>query len=173
MAALRIGAVLAVLALCGPAALAVDRSVFKTCEQSSFCRRSRSLKPGTSTFRVATTSAPTTTATSASMDLVNGADRTFVLTVQALQSSTFRVQIDEKAPLHQRYRIEDALKADPQTAPLTVTGGDTAVVTLTAGANRVVITKEPLRLDFYANDVLSVTANGKGLMRFEHYRERP
>lgn len=39
---------------------------------------------------------------------------------------------------------------------------DTAVITLT-----------PFKIDFYQNEVLSLTVNGKGLMRFEHLRTKP
>lgn len=152
---------------------AVDHDVFKTCSQSSFCRRCRALKPGVSTFNVLAETL-TTAASSVTMDVINAANgQMFVLSVQALQSSTFRVQIDEKAGLFQRYRIEDALKAEPLVASLTVGSTEGAEITLTSGQNRVVITKQPLRIDFYQNNVLTVTANGKGLMRFEHYRTKP
>lgn len=157
--------------------LAVDHSVFKTCSQSSFCRRCRSLQPGTSTFQVVDNTLSTTNGgTTAVVDLLNSANgQLFVLSVQALQSNTFRVQIDEKTPLRTRYRIEDALQADPQTAVLAaVANADgTISITVSGTTNRVVITKQPFRIDFYVDNVLTVTANGRGLMRFEHYRVKP
>lgn len=154
---------------------AVDHSVFKTCTQSSFCRRCRALQPGTSTFNVIASTEPVTVDSSTvRVDLTNTANGvSFVLTVQALEANTFRVQIDEKTPLFERYRVEDALKGDPVAVALQLASNDGTKLTLTAGTNRVEITKVPLQLDFYENNVLTVTANGRGLMRFEHYRTKP
>lgn len=45
-------------------------------------------------------------------------------------------------------------------------------IELTAGPNRAVIHAKPFRIDFYQNDVLTVSANAKGLMRFEHLRKK-
>lgn len=56
------------------------------------------------------------------------------------------------------------------TSVTEATNGD---VTIVAGSNKLFIAANPLRLDFYQNDVLSVTVNGKGLMRFEHLRTKP
>lgn len=43
---------------------------------------------------------------------------------------------------------------------------------LTAGTNKAVIHAEPFTIDFYRNDVLFVTTNAKGLLRFEHLRKK-
>lgn len=53
---------------------------------------------------------------------------------------------------------------------MTEKSGDQVV--LTAGLNRAVINAKPFRIDFYQNDVLTVSANAKGLMRFEHLRKK-
>lgn len=45
-------------------------------------------------------------------------------------------------------------------------------ITLTAGTNKAIIHAEPFTIDFYRNDILFVTANAKGLLRFEHLRRR-
>lgn len=168
-------ALIGLIHLIATPASAVDHSVFKTCTQSSFCRRCRTLQPGTSAFNVVASTAPETVDTSTvRVALVNSANSVqFVLTVQALEANTFRVQIDEKTPLYTRYRLEDALKGTPVGVAMTVSANDATKVTLTAGTNRVEISKQPLRLDFYENNVLAVTANGRGLMRFEHYRTKP
>lgn len=54
-----------------------------------------------------------------------------------------------------------------------VTEASTGDVTIVVGANKLIIMAKPLRLDFYQNDVLTVSANSKGLMRFEHLRTKP
>lgn len=52
----------------------------------------------------------------------------------------------------------------------TVTGADDSAITITVGSNRAVITAIPFRVDLYNSNVLSVSLNAKGLMRFEHLR---
>lgn len=56
------------------------------------------------------------------------------------------------------------------TSVTEATNGD---VTIVVGTNKLIIMAKPLRLDFYENEVLSVSANSKGLMRFEHLRNKP
>lgn len=46
-------------------------------------------------------------------------------------------------------------------------------VVITCGANKAVIHAAPFKIDFYRNDFLFVTANAKGLFKFEHYRKKP
>lgn len=49
---------------------------------------------------------------------------------------------------------------------------DTQIVITAGPHNRAVIVAQPFRIDFYQNDVLTVSANAKGLMRFEHTRSK-
>ena len=44
--------------------------------------------------------------------------------------------------------------------------------TLKSGQNKVEVILEPLRLDFYSNEVLVVSANARQLMRFEATKEK-
>lgn len=48
-----------------------------------------------------------------------------------------------------------------------------AELTITCKQNKAVIHAAPFKIDFYRNDVLFVTANAKGLFKFEHYRNKP
>lgn len=49
-----------------------------------------------------------------------------------------------------------------------------AQIVISAGKlNKAVVVAQPFRIDFYQNDVLTVSANAKGLMRFEHTRAKP
>lgn len=89
------------------------------------------------------------------------------------QDNTFRVIVDEKSPIKPRYRVVDALKSNPIPEKLTVTEQTDSQITITSGTNKAVIKGKPFQLDFYNNDVLTVTLNGKGLMRFEHIRTKP
>lgn len=112
--------ILLIVAICLlPTTLAVNRTSFKTCEQSSFCRRCRSLSPGISQFQLVS---GTLTSSSAELtvDLVNNENaKEFVLRVTAVNETgfTFRTEIDEKAPLKERYRVEDSLQQEPTSVP--------------------------------------------------------
>lgn len=46
-------------------------------------------------------------------------------------------------------------------------------IAVQAGNNKVVLTAEPLKLEFYQGDILVSVVNGKGLFAFEHYRTKP
>lgn len=103
--------------------VAVNRTSFKTCEQSSFCRRCRSLAPGTSQFQlVSGTMLTSSTSEQLTVDLVNNENgQKFVLRLTAVNETgyTFRTELDEKTPLKQRYRVEDSLQQEPSTFPYT------------------------------------------------------
>lgn len=92
----------------------VDRNNFKTCDQSSFCRRCRKVQPNASPYSVVAGSL-NTYSDSVTAELRNADNgQLFVLKVAALKDDTFHVQIDEKQPLIPRYRVLDALKGPVQ-----------------------------------------------------------
>jgi hypothetical protein len=41
---------------------------------------------------------------------------------------------------------------------------------LVMGSSKLVVSASPLRLDFYSDGVLAVSANARGLLRFEQFR---
>lgn len=53
---------------------------------------------------------------------------------------------------------------------LTISGTDATVLTVTVGVNTAVITANPFRIDFLNDNVMVVSMNAIGLMRFEHLR---
>lgn len=85
------------------------------------------------------------------------------------QDNTFHFEIDEKTPLHNRYRVTEALKEEPKFDAITVTSS-ASEITVTSKQNKAVIKMSPFKIDFYQDNVLSVTVNGKNLLRFEHLR---
>lgn len=99
----------------------------------------------------------------------------FVLQLRALKDNTFNLVIDEKTPISRRYRVVDALKAEPIADSIEVSekSDNEIVVTAKSSRNRAHIYAAPFRVDFYSNDVLTVSANAKGLMKFEHLRRKP
>ncbi|XP_067640752.1 neutral alpha-glucosidase AB isoform X2 [Eurosta solidaginis] len=150
----------------------VDHTNFKTCEQSSFCRRCRKVTPDQSKFALVPGSL-NTYSDSVTADLIHKDNKhLFTLKLEALESDIFRLLIDEKTPLKPRYKVEHALKSAPKPGSIKVLEGD-AELTIISGPNKAIIIADPFRIDFYQNDVLTVSANAKGLMNFEYLRPKP
>lgn len=129
------------------------------------------MEPGNSVFEVV----PGTVQTfrdHVTVELLNRENRhPFILKLESVQGNTFHLEIDEKAPLKPRYRVVDALKGPVQTVAVQVEKGADET-TVTSQNKKAVIVHKPFRLDFYLDDVLTVSVNSKGLMRFEHLRKK-
>ncbi|XP_031467814.1 neutral alpha-glucosidase AB-like [Phasianus colchicus] len=113
---------------------AVDRSNFKTCEQSSFCRRQRSFQPGRSPYRALLDSLQLSPE-SVTVQVVNEATKVpLQLELQALHSNITRLRLRELRPLRPRYEVPDVLVGDlPHPEPLSVSGRDEGSVELSWG----------------------------------------
>lgn len=111
---------------------------------------------------------------SITVDLFNKDTKVFyILKLTALKDSTFRLYINEKNPLHQRYEPEYALQDQPQTSKLILIEKTTDHVIVTSGENKVILYATPFRIDLYSQNILVISANARGLMRFEHHRVKP
>ncbi|XP_039959611.1 neutral alpha-glucosidase AB isoform X2 [Bactrocera tryoni] len=154
-------------------AVSVDHTNFKTCEQSSFCRRCRNVKPDNPKFALLPGTL-NTYSDSITAELQHKDNKhIFTLKIEALElGNTFRLLVDEKNPLKPRYRVTDALKSAPKPGSIKVQEGE-AEFTITSGPNKAVVNADPFRVDFYQNDVLTVSVNAKGLMTFEYLRPKP
>lgn len=97
----------------------------------------------------------------------------YVLQLTGLKDNTFRLHINEKNPLYPRYESEHALQDQPQIAELTLVERTADYVTVKNGGNKAILYTSPFRVDLYSQDVLVVSANARGLMRFEHHRAKP
>ncbi|KAF2893060.1 hypothetical protein ILUMI_13106 [Ignelater luminosus] len=151
---------------------AVDRNNFKTCEQSSFCRRLRGVKPGESKYELNLGSLQVSD-TTIEAELVNKeADVTFKFVLTALVDNTFRVVVDEVKPLHPRYKVEGALDGEPQVSKLELLERSSEQVVIKSGDNKVIIKAAPLKVEFYQGDSLASVVNGRGLFVFEHLRAK-
>uniref|UniRef100_A0A8B9QZH5 Neutral alpha-glucosidase AB n=1 Tax=Anas platyrhynchos TaxID=8839 RepID=A0A8B9QZH5_ANAPL len=157
------------------AALAVDRSNFKTCEQSSFCRRQRSLQPGRSPYRALLESLQLGPG-AATLQLVNEATKVpLLLELSGLRENTTRIRIRELHPLRPRFEVPDVLLGEPQPEPLTVTGREEGSLELALGpgGHRLLLTAKPFRMDLLRGRQLLASINARGLLVFEHLRPRP
>lgn len=114
------GAVVAVLLLLlqlSTVVQTVDRNNFKSCDESSFCRRCRKVPQGATPFAVVPNTL-NTYSDSVTVDLLNAENgQLFVLKLAALKTNTFHVVVEEKEPLIPRFRATDALKGplEPDT----------------------------------------------------------
>lgn len=97
----------------------------------------------------------------------------YLLQLTALKDNTFRLQINEKNPHHPRYVPEHALQDQPQTSKINLIEKTTGHITVTSGENKVILYANPFRVDLYSQNVLAISANARGLMRFEHHRTKP
>uniref|UniRef100_A0A2M4BCF3 Glucosidase II subunit alpha n=2 Tax=Anopheles marajoara TaxID=58244 RepID=A0A2M4BCF3_9DIPT len=157
--------------------VAVDRNNFKTCEQSSFCRRLRSLEEQTSDF----VALPQTLQQFKQYITLNlqhqKTQHEYQLKLACLLTgNSFHFQVDEREPLSARYRVTDSLVQPPQYGPTTVEGSSGTLIMVACGEGeqkaKAAIQIAPFKVDFYRNGVLVLSANGKGMMRFEHRRTK-
>lgn len=54
-----------------------------------------------------------------------------------------------------------------------VTEKSDSEIVVVCGKNKAVVHAIPFKIDFYSDNVLTVSANAKGLFRFEHLRKKP
>lgn len=135
-----------------------------------YYRRCRKMEPGKTAYVVI----ENTVATNESklyMDLYNkdtGVE--YFLQMTALKGDTFRLHINEKNPLNERYEVKGALKGPPETRKLTLVERTSDHATVLNGNGKAVVYFNPFRVDLYSDNVLVISANARGLMRFEHQR---
>jgi len=98
---------------------------------------------------------------------------TYTLQFISLKESTFRLHINEKNPLHPRYETKYALHDQPQTEKFDSVEKTAESITLIKGQNKAILYINPFKVDLYSQDVLTISANARGLMRFEHLRTKP
>ena len=97
----------------------------------------------------------------------------YILKLTALRDNTFRLYVNEKNPLHARYEVEFALQREPQVSKIDSVEKSETSVTVKSGANKAVLFLKPFKVDLYSQDELVISANARGLMRFEHIRKKP
>ncbi|XP_068182024.1 neutral alpha-glucosidase AB isoform X1 [Antennarius striatus] len=153
---------------------AVDRANFKTCDQSSFCKRQRAMKPGESPYRALLETMELTN-TRLTLQLINDNNKVrLLLELYRLQGNITRVKINELKPLKPRYEVPDVLIREPPTEPLSLLSQDENGVVLSLGAEsqRVILSARPFRLDIMEGRNVLMSLNSRGLLAFEHLRMR-
>lgn len=153
---------------------AVNRADFKTCEQSSFCKRHRALEPGQPKYVVL----PETVKLDGSVlsahlrQKENG--RLLSLRLTSLHDSTLRLSLDEVEGLRPRFRADDALTGPPKEAKFkSHTPGAASSMLMTLDGHKVILHYAPFRLDVYrGSGDLVLSLNSAGLLKYEHFREK-
>ncbi|CAG9861083.1 unnamed protein product [Phyllotreta striolata] len=150
--------------------MGVDKGNFKTCEQSSFCRRLRGMTAGESKYKLDLNSLQISD-NSIEANLLNG-DVKLKFTLTAINGNIFRIQVDEANPLYKRYKPQFALKGEPQVSKLSLLERSTDSVSIAHNSDKVVLHAEPFKLEFYHDKELVSVVNGRGLFAFEQYRKK-
>ena len=164
------------LVLCGLQSVnTVDRSKFKTCEQSAFCRRSRATVPNQSPYQLdlSTLTASPTFVEAVLVNTVN--DVRFRVEIIGLEDAKFRMRIKEAFPMVPRFEVPHVLVGEPEQKAITVKDQSEEGFTVEShdGSNKAVVRAKPFQVDFYSRGVLVVSSNAKGLIKFEHTRKKP
>uniref|UniRef100_A0A336LQR0 CSON011306 protein n=1 Tax=Culicoides sonorensis TaxID=179676 RepID=A0A336LQR0_CULSO len=146
--------------------ICVDKNNFKRCDQSSFCRRCRKVQPGSSPYSLVSSTLKTFKSY-ITLDLKNNENgHEFILKLEAVKGDKFHVEIDEKQPLHPRYRVEDALKGLLEYDSLTVSDKNEERIVVNYGSNKAELYINPFKIDFFNSEKLVVSMNSKGKKLF-------
>lgn len=151
----------------------VDRSKFKTCDQSGFCKRCRAVEPGESVYEVEVDTIHITSTKLEALLANNKNGVKFKLDLGGQTDNTFRLKINEAYPLKPRFEVPLVLVSEPEPAAITVISRDEKTIVLGLGeTSRAVLTFKPLRIDFLSGDNLVLSTNARGMMKFEHLRHK-
>ncbi|EDV29833.1 uncharacterized protein TRIADDRAFT_37096 [Trichoplax adhaerens] len=150
----------------------VDRSNFKTCNDSSFCKRNREISPNQSPYNVVDDSI-SIQGSKISFDIKNQAnDALLAATVAVLRNGKARLRIKEKNPMYPRYEVEDILIKEPDEETGVLANRDDQGIQLNFRDKQLILTLKPFRIDFLVNNTLVISVNSRGLMNFENYRKK-
>ncbi|CAF1331590.1 unnamed protein product [Rotaria sordida] len=153
----------------------VDRQNFKTCDQSSFCRRQRKYKPDTTPYEVDLNSMKTIDKGHLQFILLNTlkSNIKFQLDLYTLEHNSLRVKINEINPLRKRYEVEYVLVGEPKLVDVTFKKTDNNQVEGRFGETaKFLLNAKPFRLDLFTNDIFVISVNSKNMFNFEHYRKK-
>ncbi|XKL63534.1 hypothetical protein PGB90_005898 [Kerria lacca] len=152
---------------------AVDRSKFKTCDQSGFCKRLRASKPELSPFKIIRNSI-NVSSIGVEGSLVNADTEDFYsFLLQFLEDNTIRLRINENKIIRHRYQPLKALISEPYQHPFETIELLDDYLFFKIGSIKVKFIVSPLKLEIYNKDDLVIVANDLGKFVFEHYRPKP
>lgn len=161
----------------------VDKSNFKTCEQSGFCKRNRNLSQRPERFQLIDgTIVPESDYKSVTFQLKN--DDTGVIYQAQLQSilagQTFRFRVDEIDSPKKRFDPSElVLMPNIKGTKMNIVDQSSDGFTVETmdeknrQKNKIIVHANPFRLDVYSGNDLVMVVNQRGLFNFEHFRHKP
>ncbi|XP_046915674.2 glucosidase 2 subunit alpha isoform X2 [Dermatophagoides farinae] len=156
----------------------VDKSNFKTCEQSGFCKRNRNLEQRPDRFQLVD---GTIAAASDHIAFqLKNVDTGIIYQAQLqslLAGQTFRFRVDEIDSPKKRFDPSQlVLMANIKGSKINIVDQFSNGFTVEAvdqPKNKVVVQMNPFRLDVYSMGELVMVVNQRGLFNFEHFRHKP
>lgn len=164
--------------------LAVDRSKFRTCSQTSFCSRNRqgTLIPQNFALQPhsVSTSDASATLTGLLQNSLHPTQDALKCSLQILADGTVHWEVDEQSSLYPRYRVRDVVmpnalvsasgvrwsKPDPSSWVASFRSSDNAAAELR-------ITSEPFTISYVLDSEVVLIVNDQQLMQFEPHRAKP
>eukprot|EP00002_Diphylleia_rotans_P014810 TRINITY_DN287_c0_g2_i1.p1 TRINITY_DN287_c0_g2~~TRINITY_DN287_c0_g2_i1.p1 ORF type:complete len:902 (+),score=170.73 TRINITY_DN287_c0_g2_i1:48-2753(+) len=171
-------AVLFIAFLCVCSSLCVDRSKFRTCEQTGFCKRNRQLQanPPSASYAVLPNSV-SLAEQEGRFDAIVADGRSgdlLTLRIQTLENGVFRFTLKEKEPLFPRFLATDALDGEPRKVGFTTKKSTADEVVIAFAQNREIVVKfNPLFVNFLVEGKSVLQANRRGLLNYEVSRKKP
>ncbi|XP_071495646.1 neutral alpha-glucosidase AB-like isoform X1 [Diadema antillarum] len=153
---------------------AVDKSNFKTVEQCGFARRNRNVEPGQSHYAAVLDSFAIGGDGVLRGNILNTKNGVLLsVEIYGLRDRMIRFKVNELSPIKPRYEVEDVIVEEPATIRWTINKQDSSSIEATISTGiTMLLSAQPFRMDFYDNKQLVFSVNSRGLMKFEHLRER-
>lgn len=153
---------------------AVDKNNFKTCEQSSFCRRCRSMQPASSPFIVIEDSVQISNHDIRATLQNKENNVQFFLMLTSLKDNTLHLFVNEMSPMKKRFQVPFVLASELEfNNNIKFHSKNPSNISMTIGEDHAVtLTYNPFVLNVYQDDQVVISVNSKGLMKFEHLRTK-
>ncbi|KAI8095334.1 glycosyl hydrolases family 31-domain-containing protein [Thamnidium elegans] len=151
---------------------------FKKCDQSGFCKRNRAYADTLSVSPYLLLKDTISLSSSSVHADIKNTDTNILLTLdlQLLKDNTARIRINEKEPIKPRYdeHAKFTLVGEPEQKDMLHSDiSDNGLITLHIDNTRkVVISPQPVRIEFLVNNEPVITLNDRGFFNFEHLRTK-
>ena len=89
-----------------------------------------------------------------------------------MENQRYNTIICFKYDFHNIFQLNPVCIFSPQLETLSLEKSDDKGFTLVSGKHRVQVAQSPVRMDFYSDDILVISANARQLMRFEPTKEK-
>ncbi|CAH8849245.1 unnamed protein product [Trichobilharzia szidati] len=153
----------------------VDRSNFKTCDQSSFCTRQRKLKADSLDYWLEPNSVIMNSYGMTAIIQTQDQNHSLLLNISYHKHSIFHVFIDELTNEFKRFRVPsgDVILKSAEKAPVKSIVNATNVVLQGNSGDKAVVHYKPFHIDFLLDNTVVASVNRRNLLHFEHQRNKP